>query len=234
MKEKKNPRYNLEKKRIMFLQFGFIFSFMLILTAFEYKVPIEEPKIVEWDILAEVDDLIPVTYREEEKLPEPPKIKKIEFLQPTVIDNNEEEDDFDPIDTSGDPNDAVKLRPVVAEEIDEEEEEPFVLVEDMPIFRPDRNQDYKEGNLDLFKTLQTSVKYPVSAQEIGIQGKVFVRFVVTKTGEVSNIQITRSVDPVLDNEVIRVLKSLPKFKPGMQRMKPVPVYYSAYVNFKLQ
>jgi TonB family C-terminal domain len=234
MKEKKNAKYNLEKKRIMFLQFGLIFSFALVLTAFEYEVPFDEPKDVVLEVLDDMDMLIPITYREPEKPIEPPKVKKIELLAPLLVDNEEDGIDFEPEDTFGDPNDEVPL--TMIEEVPEEfvEETPFAVVEHMPVFNPDKNENYKEGNMDLFKTLQSSVRYPVAAQESSIQGRVFVRFVVTKTGEISDIQITRSVDPLLDNEVIRVLKSLPKFKPGMQRLKPVPVYYSAFVNFKLQ
>ncbi|NOU61424.1 energy transducer TonB [Marinifilum caeruleilacunae] len=232
MKEKKNPQYNLEKKRIMFLQFGLIFSFMLVLTAFEYKVPFEEPKDVVLDVLDDVDMLIPITYREPEKPIEPPQVKKITLLNPTIVEDIDADPDYEPIDSFGDIEDDVQLP--VENDIEEEEETPFVHAEFMPVFRPDRNKDFKAGNMDLFRTLQTSVKYPVTAQETGIQGKVYVRFVVTKTGDISDIQITRSVDPLLDNEVIRVLKNLPKFKPGMQRLKPVSVYYSAYVNFKLQ
>jgi protein TonB len=233
MKEKKNPKFNLEKKRIMFLQFGLIFSFMLVLTAFEHKIPFEEPKDVYFDVLDEVDMLIPVTYREQEKTIEPPQVKKIILLNPVVVDDIEVDIDYNPEDSFGNPDDEVPLLPV-NNDIEEEEETPFVRAEYMPVFRPDRNKNFKEGNLDLFKTLQTSVKYPVAAQEACIQGKVFVRFVIAKTGDISNIQITRSVDPLLDNEVIRVLKNLPKFKPGMQRLKPVAVYYSAFVNFQLQ
>lgn len=233
MKEKKNAKYNLEKKRIMFLQFGLIFSFVLVLTAFEYEVPFDEPKNIVVEVLDDVDMLIPITYREPEKPKEAPKIKKIELLTPLLVDNEEEGIDYEPEDSFGDPDDEVVF--VVTEDPEElVEETPFALVEDMPVFNPDKNDNYKQGNMDLFRTLQRSVKYPVTAQEVGLQGKVYVRFVVTKSGDISNIEITRSVDPILDNEVIRVLKNLPKFKPGMQRLKPVPVYYSAFVNFRLQ
>ncbi|WP_421919650.1 energy transducer TonB [Marinifilum sp.] len=234
MKEKKDPKYNLEKNRIMFIQFGLIFSFMLVLMAFEYKVPYDDPKDVVLDVLGDVEMLIPITYREPEKPKKAPKVKKIEFIKPLLIDNNDETDSYDPLDNMSGIDDEVVLETVWEQVEEDVEEAPFPIVEDMPIFNPDKNSTYKEGNLDLFMTLQKSVRYPIAAQESSIQGRVFVRFVVTKTGDISDIQITRSVDPLLDNEVIRVLQNLPKFKPGMQRLKPVPVYYSAFVNFKLQ
>lgn len=233
MKEKKNPKYNLERKRVLFLQFGFVFSFLFVLMAFEYRVPMEEAEdidFVAWDV---TDELIPVTFREPEKPNEPPKIKKLVLLDPLVVDDDDEVDPYEPEDSFGDPGEDIPL-PVFDDVIEDDEVTTFVIVEDMPIFNPSKNRTFEEGQIDLFRTVQKMVKYPVIAQESCIEGKVFVRFVVTKNGDIGNIEITRSVDPSLDKEVIRVIKKLPKFKAGMQRNKAVPVYYSAYVNFKLQ
>lgn len=82
--------------------------------------------------------------------------------------------------------------------------------------------------------MQRMVRYPIAAQESCIQGKVFVKFVVTPEGEISNIQVIRKVDPLLDEEVIRVVQNLPEFKPGKQFNKKVPVWFSGYINFVLQ
>jgi len=82
--------------------------------------------------------------------------------------------------------------------------------------------------------MQKMVKYPMVAQESNIQGKVFVKFLVTAEGTISNIQVIRKVDPLLDKEVVRVVQNLPKFKPGKQFNKKVPVWFSGYINFVLQ
>lgn len=81
---------------------------------------------------------------------------------------------------------------------------------------------------------EEQVKYPMIAQENNIQGKVFVQFVIEKDGSVSDVKVARSVDPSLDKEAIRVVKAMPKWKPGKQRGKPVRVSYTVPINFQLQ
>ena len=82
--------------------------------------------------------------------------------------------------------------------------------------------------------IANAIKYPVIAQENGIQGKVYVTFVVGKDGSVSDAKIARGVDPSLDKEALRVVNTLPKWKPGKQRGKPVNVSYTVPINFVLQ
>ena len=100
----------------------------------------------------------------------------------------------------------------------------FQVVEDMPQF--------PGGSVQ--KWISKNVKYPMIAQENNIQGKVFVQFVIEKDGSVSDVKVARSVDPSLDKEAIRVVKAMPKWKPGKQRGKPVRVSYTVPINFQLQ
>ena len=79
-----------------------------------------------------------------------------------------------------------------------------------------------------------NVKYPVIAQENGVQGRVICQFVVNRDGSIVDVEVVRSVDASLDKEAIRVIKSMPKWSPGQQRGKPVRVKYTLPVNFKLQ
>ena len=88
------------------------------------------------------------------------------------------------------------------------------------------------GNVQ--KWITKHIKYPMVAQENNIQGKVFVQFVIEKDGSVSNVNVTRSVDPSLDKEAIRVIQSMPKWIPGKQRKKPVRVSFTVPINFQLQ
>ncbi|MCK3686063.1 M56 family metallopeptidase [Maribellus sp. YY47] len=108
----------------------------------------------------------------------------------------------------------------------EELDQVFLIVEDMPVF--------PGGENGLRKYIANSVKYPVLAQENGIQGKVYVTFVVGKDGFVKNARIARGVDPVLDKEALRVVNTLPQWKPGIQRGEPVNVSYTVPINFVLQ
>ena len=108
----------------------------------------------------------------------------------------------------------------------DKEEEIFLFVEQMP--------EFPGGEVALRQYLANAVKYPVIAQENGIQGKVYVTFVVGKDGSVSNASIARGVDPSIDKEALRVINTLPKWKPGKQRGKPVNVSYTVPINFQLQ
>ena len=87
---------------------------------------------------------------------------------------------------------------------------------------------------DVTKWLAKNTRYPMIAQENGIQGKVFVQFVIEKDGSISNVKVLRPVDPSLDKEAIRVVSSMPKWKPGKQRGKAVRVSYTVPINFQLQ
>ena len=102
----------------------------------------------------------------------------------------------------------------------------FYVVEQMPQF--------PGGDMALKSFISKAVKYPVVAQKDGIQGKVYVSFVISKDGSVTDARIARSVDPSLDNEALRVINSLPKWKPGTQRGIPVNVSFTVPINFVLQ
>lgn len=90
------------------------------------------------------------------------------------------------------------------------------------------------GNSDLMRYLGANIKYPTIAAENDIEGRVVLKFVVGKDGNISDIQVIRSLDPSCDREAIRVVKSMPKWIPGMQNGYPVAVYFTLPVLFKLQ
>lgn len=110
--------------------------------------------------------------------------------------------------------------------VEEKKEEIFKSVEQMPTF--------PGGDQALMKYLSSHINYPAMAQENGVQGRVVVQFVVTKTGKVGEVKVVRSVDKDLDREAVRVCKSLPNFVPGRQNGQPVNVWYTLPVTFKLQ
>ena len=119
-------------------------------------------------------------------------------------------------------------------EIEEEEEvtdEVFVIVEDMPRFQGCADDQCTQ--MEIMKYIAKNTKYPPIAKENNITGRVFVSFVVDKTGKVTQVKVLRGVDKYLDAEAVRVVQSMPKFKPGKQRGKTVSVQYSVPINFKL-
>ena len=105
-------------------------------------------------------------------------------------------------------------------------EEVFMVAEQMP--------EYPGGMKEMLKFLQENVKYPENAMKNNVQGRVIVQFVVEKDGTLTEFKVARSVDPDLDAEALRVLQTMPKWKPGMQRGKIVRVKFTVPVSFKLQ
>jgi protein TonB len=91
----------------------------------------------------------------------------------------------------------------------------------------------REGCQDYNKYIAENTHYPVIAEENNIQGKVYVRFCVTSKGTIDQVSILRGVNPELDAEALRIVKTFPPFKPGRQAGIPVPVWVTVYINFQL-
>jgi protein TonB len=125
----------------------------------------------------------------------------------------------------GDPNAKIE-EPIVEAPAAVEEPKVFTFVEQMP--------EFPGGELELMKFLQKNIQYPQMERDNDIQGKVLLRFVVSEEGAVGDVSVLRGVSPGIDKEAVRVVKSLPKFKPGKQQGKSVKVYYNLPVMFKLQ
>ncbi len=125
-------------------------------------------------------------------------------------------------DTEND-KDIVGISEIIAQP--EEEEKPFEVVDRMPQF--------PGGNAALLKYISSNLNYPTVAAENGIQGRVLLRFVVSKTGNIENIQVLRSPDPSLEQEAIRVVKSMPKWVPGEKNGENVSVYFTLPITFRL-
>jgi len=109
---------------------------------------------------------------------------------------------------------------------DDVDSEPFVVVEQMPMF--------PGGEKSMLDYLSGNIKYPESAAARGIQGKVIIRFSVNADGRVSRESVLKGVDPLLDEEALRVVRTLPRFEPGRQGGKPVSVWYMVPINFALK
>jgi len=147
-----------------------------------------------------------------------------EIVEDNVVIDNEVR--FEDDETSEDK--VVEIyAPVLQAEEEAVEEEIFVIVEDMPKF--------KGGDINKFREwVQKRVRYPELAAENGIQGRVFITFVVETNGNVSNVTISRSVDQLLDEAAKEAVMASPKWEPGMQRGRPVRVRYSIPIIFQLQ
>ncbi len=141
-----------------------------------------------------------------------------------VDDDVEIEDELEIEDTEADQETEIQAVDIEEEE-EEEEAEVFYVVENMP--------EFPGGTNEMRKFIATNIIYPEIAKENGITGKVYVQFVVNGKGKIEQVKVVRGVDPSLDKEAIRVIKSLPTWKPGKQRGKPVKVSFTVPINFQL-
>ena len=216
MEAKKNPEVNLERKRGLFLQIGLVVSLLLVLVAFEYKSYEKVAYNLGQLNLDDIEEeIIPITKQEVKPPPPPPPPPEVIEI---VEDEVEIENEIEIEDTESDEDEEIEIE-------EEDDEEFFMVVENMP--------EFPGGDLGLMKYIQKNVKYPAIAKEYNITGKVYVSFIVDKSGKVTNVKIVRGVDKNLDAEAVRVVKSLPKYKPGKQRGKAVRVMFTIPINFTL-
>ena len=224
MEEKKSPKANLENKKLMFIQIGLIISLALAWAVFEIK-SYDKREIADIGRTVEVVEEEMVEITKQEQKPQPVEVPK-QTTQIQVVEDDVEVEDVE-INAEVDQNEVIEeYVPVEVEEEEVEEAEIFTIVEEMP--------DFPGGMAKLADYLAKNIKYPQMARESGIQGRVFVNFVIEPDGSVSNVNVMRSLGGGCDEEAIRVVKSMPKWKPGKQRGKPVRVSYILPVNFKLQ
>jgi len=228
MELKKNPKSNLENFRGMFILIGLSLALLVVFSVFSISkanVHIEDLSQNNGAMIEE--EQVEVTRRDEPPPPPPPPQQQQVSDVIEIVDNNVDlSDNFD-FDMGMDDDDAVDFSDVDFSEDDDDGaiDEPVVWAEQMPEF---------PGGVSALKGyIGRNIEYPQMAQENDIQGTVYLRFVVTKTGAVGIVEVTRGVDPLLDDEAVRVVKSLPKFTPGMQGGRAVPVWYSVPIVFQL-
>ena len=226
MEEKKSPKANLENKKLMFMQIGMIISLLIAWLAFEHK-SYDKRQIDESLLNREVvldEEMVEITKQEEQK-PQPVEQPQ-QTTQLEIVEDDVETEDLN-INAEVEQNEVIEE--YVAPEVVEEEvveQEIFQIVEEMPAF--------PGGEAKLMEYVGKNIKYPQIARETGIQGRVFIGFVVEPDGSVSNVKLLRGIGGGCDEEAMRVVKSMPKWKPGKQRCKAVRVSYQIPVFFKLQ
>ncbi len=226
MQVKKSEQASLEKDKLIYTLMGLVFVLSLVYVALEWtEREVTKYEVTDTEFLFEEEVEIQQTTQETPPPPPPPAVQEVEVLN--VVEDNVETESIE-VNTEDDKEaEVVIAAPVEAPQEEEEEEVVFVVVESMP--------EFPGGQQALFKYLSENVKYPVIAQENGIQGRVICQFVVNKDGSIVDVEVVRSGgDPSLDKEAVRVIKSMPKWKPGKQRGKAVRVKYTVPVNFKLQ
>ena len=169
------------------------------------------------------DEQIPITQHNRPKPNQPQKQTQIAQVVEIVKDDIELDNEMEAMDMGADLETEIEAVEIPDETV---EDEIFFIVEVMPKF--------PGGELALRKYVAQNIRYPNAARENDIQGKVYVRFVVNEDGTVGDVTVLRGVDPLLDNEAVRVIKTLPVWQPGRQLNKTVKVYYTMPISFKLQ
>lgn len=229
MEKKKSLKADLEVKRNTFFLIGLVLALGVTLLAFEWQSkPSKADSLGQVQAQAIEEEIIPVTREKQVQPPPPPPPPKVVEMLNIVDDDVKIENELEIEDSEADENTIINVAPVIeTRQEEEEEEEIFFNVIEEPA-------EFPGGDRALYKFIHDNVKYPVIAQENGIQGKVYVKFVVDQEGRAINAEVARPVDKSLDAEALRVINSLPRFKPGKQRGRAVKVYYTAVINFQLQ
>ena len=223
VENKKNPKADLTRTTGLFLNVGLVVSLLIVIFAFEKKV-YDDGSLVNLSAQAEdFEDLMDIPQTQQ---PPPPPPKKV---QPEIIevpDEEEIEEEIE-IDLDVEMTEETVIEEVVFEEAPEEEEvdEIFTIVEDQPT---------PEGGMSAFyQFVSKKLKYPAQARRMGIEGKVFVQFVVDKDGSLTEVQAVKGIGAGCDEEAERVIKSAPRWKPGKQRGRSVKVRMILPITFKL-
>ncbi len=237
MELKKSKKADLEGQKSTSLLIGYIVTLALIFVCFEWttRTYVDTTPVIYSASAVMEEEIIPITqpiiFR---TVAPPPAAETPQVAEILDIVDNEEEIEEEEIQSSEDVGEATTgpsapvgavTGPIGPAVEDTGEGEIFQVVEEMP--------EFPGGMEALLTYLSKNIKYPSMAQDNNIQGRVIVEFVVNKDGTIVDPVVKRSVDPSLDNEAMRVIKAMPKWKPGKQRGKPVRVRYTVPVLFRL-
>jgi protein TonB len=242
VRNKEYGAYKLRKRYNRTVMIAMLIGIIIIVTAIitpyiNAKAAENRSKRAERQVVVKMENLDTPAEQVAPPPPPPPPptdvVQQQKYVPPVVVDSIKPEDvkqlmTADQAQTEVTNKEVVEVQQQVKEEVQEAEPEqtPFVVVEEMPMF--------PGGEAELLKYIAANTQYPEIAKENNIQGKVIVRFCVTPKGGVSQVSVLKGVDPELDKEAIRVVNTLPTFKPGKQGGKPVPVWYMVPIAFTLK
>lgn len=223
MDAKKNPKSDLRRYSGLFLEAGFVVAFAAVIYALNYTVSEKtytDLGQVEW---ADPDPIIVPVTRPAVEIVQPPMPKVAQIL---VIEDDPgvEDDDID-IDVEATPETRVIIIDY-AEETDDPTDDPIVVF-------PAKKPSFPGGEKALAEFIRNNVVYPEIARNNGINGKVYVQFVVNKKGKVEQIKVIRGVDAIIDQQAVNVVGKMPDWIPGESEGHPVSTYFTLPINFQL-
>ncbi len=219
---KKTEKADLRNKQPLLLMVGLVTSLILVITAFEWRFHDDNGLVDLGTVLDNFDELLEITFTEQLP-PPPPKVEQIfveieddiEIEIPEIIIDIEITED-------------TEIEQLVENEIIEEEDpnEVFLIVE--------KEAEPVGGLSAFYKFIYDNLKYPRQARRMGIEGKVYVQFIVERDGSLTDIQIMKGIGAGCNEETLRVFEKAPKWKPAKQRGIPVRVRRAMPITFKLQ
>jgi len=234
MQLKKTPKADLTKNSSLYFAIGLASVLLFSWVAIEWKT--YEKSAFDYEALNvddEDDEEVPITEQIKTPPPAPPPPPA-----PEVIEIVEDEEDIEETvieSTETDQEEIVEIVDVVDDF--EDVDVPFAVIEDVPLFpgcekvaKSDRRKCFQE---QINKHIRKNFRYPEIAQEMGVQGRVYVNFIISKDGSITNIRM-RGPDKNLEKEAKRIISKLPKMTPGKQRGRPVRVPFSIPISFRLQ
>ena len=234
MQLKKNPEADLNKNRNLYFVIGLTLVLGVTWAAVEYKSYERKIDLTNGDMLVDDEEDVPIT----EQLKTPPPPPPPPPPAPEVIEIVEDEEEVEEtVIESTESDEEMVIEDIVVEDDFDDIDVPFAVIEDVPIFpgcesvaKSQRRACFQE---QMNKHIRKNFRYPDIAQEMGIQGRVYVNFIISKDGTITNIRM-RGPDKNLENEAARIIGRLPKMTPGRQRGRAVRVPFSIPITFRLQ
>jgi len=234
MQPKKNPKADLNKNRNLYFVMGLTLVLGVTWGAIEFKTYEKVFDLAALDMLEDDDEDIPITEQLKTPPPPPPPPPAPEVIE--VVEDEEEVEET-VIESTETDQDEIIIEEIEVEEEFDDIDVPFAVIEDVPIFpgcesvaKSQRRACFQE---QMNKHIRRNFRYPEIAQEMGIQGRVYVNFIIAKDGSITNIRM-RGPDKNLENEAQRIISRLPQMTPGKQRGRAVRVPFSIPITFRLQ
>ena len=236
MKPKKNPAKDLRRNSSLYFAIGLTIVLFISWQAIEWKTYEKLGFSYEALDVDEVDEEeVPITELMKAPPPPPPAPPAPQVLE--VVEDEEEVEETIIESTETDQEEIVEVEDVEVEDDFDDVDVPFAVIEDVPIY-PGCEKVAKSERRNCFqdqinKHIRKNFRYPEIAQEMGIQGRVYVNFVIAKDGSITNVRM-RGPDKNLEKEAARIISKLPSMTPGKQRGRPVRVPFSIPITFRLQ
>lgn len=239
MEPKKNPKADLTRRSVLFLQLGLIFVLLITYGAIEWKTyDRDNTDIGELDLGDLDDEEIPITEILNTPPPPPPPPPAPEIIEVVEDEEEVEEDIIESTETNQ--KEIVEVREVVEAPVEEEiADVPFAVIENVPIFpgceKMTTNDQRKKCMSEKVQDFVNKKFNTDLGSQLGLSGvnRIIVQFKIDKTGNIVDVR-SRAPHPRLEQEAARVINSLPKMQPGKQRGKPVGVMYSLPIVFQVQ